>query len=251
MVHATRIKDGVASYCNHWVRTHKLAEEQRAKFPIYAKVCTSCMAAWNCWAGLFPCKLQLNESGMFPCTPQCGSQWAFWVLGVPSVEVTSVFSPRSCQLLSYGNIGCAELGCAAVQFGDQEGVRGVFVALLELLKQKVSSSSCMGGMVGEGAGGQGRCTLMLLLICPTRVLSAVCMCSLHQCIYMYRSAVLPALPSFDIASYLANMLCSVLLCSVMPGSSGGHHPWCTPASKRHRHCQHVHRVPCWTCAGPA
>lgn len=38
MVHATRIRDGVASYCNHWVRTHKLAEEQRAGFPIYAKV---------------------------------------------------------------------------------------------------------------------------------------------------------------------------------------------------------------------
>jgi hypothetical protein len=38
MVHAVRIKDGAASYCNHWVRTHKLAEEQRAKFPIYAKV---------------------------------------------------------------------------------------------------------------------------------------------------------------------------------------------------------------------
>jgi hypothetical protein len=38
MVHATRIKGGAASYCNHWVRTHKLAEEQRARFPIYAKV---------------------------------------------------------------------------------------------------------------------------------------------------------------------------------------------------------------------
>jgi carotenoid cleavage dioxygenase-like enzyme len=41
MVHAVRIKDGVASYCNHWVRTHKLAEEQRARFPIYAKVSTA------------------------------------------------------------------------------------------------------------------------------------------------------------------------------------------------------------------
>lgn len=38
MVHATRIKDGAASYCNHWVRTHKLQQEQRAGFPIYAKV---------------------------------------------------------------------------------------------------------------------------------------------------------------------------------------------------------------------
>eukprot|EP00879_Flechtneria_rotunda_P007143 GHRR01007496.1.p1 GENE.GHRR01007496.1~~GHRR01007496.1.p1 ORF type:complete len:469 (+),score=130.83 GHRR01007496.1:762-2168(+) len=58
MVHATRIKDSHASYCNHFVRTHKLQEEQRAGFPIYAK------------------------------------------------------------------------------FGDQEGLRGVFVAMLELLKQK-------------------------------------------------------------------------------------------------------------------
>jgi carotenoid cleavage dioxygenase-like enzyme len=38
MVHATRIKDGVASFCNHFVDTHKLREEKRAGFPIYAKV---------------------------------------------------------------------------------------------------------------------------------------------------------------------------------------------------------------------
>jgi len=38
MVHATRIKNGTASYCNHLVRTHKLSEEKRARFPIYAKV---------------------------------------------------------------------------------------------------------------------------------------------------------------------------------------------------------------------
>lgn len=38
MVHATRIKDGKASFCNHFVQTHKLKEEQRVKFPIYAKV---------------------------------------------------------------------------------------------------------------------------------------------------------------------------------------------------------------------
>lgn len=56
MVHAVRIKDGAASYCNHWVRTHKLAEEQRAKFPIYAKVrlgrvyccCALLLAASSC-----------------------------------------------------------------------------------------------------------------------------------------------------------------------------------------------------------
>lgn len=65
MVHATRIRGGQAAYCNHWVRTHKLAEERRAGFPIYAK------------------------------------------------------------------------------FGDQEGVRGVFVALLELLKQKVCVCVCV------------------------------------------------------------------------------------------------------------
>jgi carotenoid cleavage dioxygenase-like enzyme len=38
MVHATRIKDGVASFCNAFVDTHKLREEKRAGFPIYAKV---------------------------------------------------------------------------------------------------------------------------------------------------------------------------------------------------------------------
>lgn len=38
MVHATRIKGGKASYCNHWVRTHKLKEEQRVGLPLYAKV---------------------------------------------------------------------------------------------------------------------------------------------------------------------------------------------------------------------
>lgn len=48
MVHAVRIKDGAASYCNHWVRTHKLAEEQRAKFPIYAKVRGTPL--WRCRA---------------------------------------------------------------------------------------------------------------------------------------------------------------------------------------------------------
>lgn len=66
MVHAVRIKDGAASYCNHWVRTHKLAEEQRAKFPIYAKVRgwgfvilrhgavvgdVDRHEAWRCWSG--------------------------------------------------------------------------------------------------------------------------------------------------------------------------------------------------------
>lgn len=58
MVHATRIKDGVASYCNHWVRTHKLAEEQRAKFPIYAKV--MCHMGWHCWACLFQLHMTLT-----------------------------------------------------------------------------------------------------------------------------------------------------------------------------------------------
>ena len=50
MVHATRIKDGVASYSNHLVRTHKLKEEQRAGFPIYAKVGSqgSCVALAAC-----------------------------------------------------------------------------------------------------------------------------------------------------------------------------------------------------------
>jgi hypothetical protein len=38
MVHATRIKDGAASFCNAWVDTHKLREEKRAGFPMYAKV---------------------------------------------------------------------------------------------------------------------------------------------------------------------------------------------------------------------
>lgn len=34
------------------------------------------------------------------------------------------------------------LPAACHQFGDQEGVRGVFVALLELLKQKVRALGC-------------------------------------------------------------------------------------------------------------
>jgi hypothetical protein len=38
MVHATRIKDGAASFCNAFVDTHKLREEKRACFPIFAKV---------------------------------------------------------------------------------------------------------------------------------------------------------------------------------------------------------------------
>lgn len=42
-VHATRIKDGKASFCNHFVRTHRFKEEQRAGFPIYAKVSSSCL----------------------------------------------------------------------------------------------------------------------------------------------------------------------------------------------------------------
>jgi hypothetical protein len=40
-VHATRIKDGKASFCNHFVRTHRFKEEQRAGFPLYAKVSSS------------------------------------------------------------------------------------------------------------------------------------------------------------------------------------------------------------------
>jgi hypothetical protein len=54
---------------------------------------------------------------------------------------------------------------ACVQFGDQEGVRGVFVAMLELLKQKVrerqhcaAEQQCqhhmLHGRVAAGAGAQ-------------------------------------------------------------------------------------------------
>jgi hypothetical protein len=43
---------------------------------------------------------------------------------------------------------------AVLQFGDQEGVRGVFVALLELLKQKVGGqlhNPCSNRMVAATA----------------------------------------------------------------------------------------------------
>jgi carotenoid cleavage dioxygenase len=80
MVHATRIKDGKASYCNHFVQTHKLKEEKKAGFPIYAK------------------------------------------------------------------------------FGDQEGVRGVFVALLELLKQK--TGILRGVPVPEAGNGTANTSLV-------------------------------------------------------------------------------------------
>eukprot|EP00882_Tetradesmus_deserticola_P000837 GHRQ01000910.1.p1 GENE.GHRQ01000910.1~~GHRQ01000910.1.p1 ORF type:complete len:541 (+),score=256.87 GHRQ01000910.1:282-1904(+) len=81
MVHATRIKGGAASFCNHLVDTHKLREEKRAGFPIYAK------------------------------------------------------------------------------FGDQEGVRGVFVAMLELLKQRV------GIIRGASVAQQGSGTANTSLVC--------------------------------------------------------------------------------------
>lgn len=38
MVHAVRIKDGKASFCNRYVQTSKLRQEQRAGKPIFAKV---------------------------------------------------------------------------------------------------------------------------------------------------------------------------------------------------------------------
>lgn len=38
MVHAVRIKDGVAAYCNSYVDTRKLALEKKAGRPIWAKV---------------------------------------------------------------------------------------------------------------------------------------------------------------------------------------------------------------------
>eukprot|EP00878_Enallax_costatus_P010867 GHUV01011347.1.p2 GENE.GHUV01011347.1~~GHUV01011347.1.p2 ORF type:complete len:199 (+),score=59.97 GHUV01011347.1:2000-2596(+) len=80
MVHATRIKDGKASYGNHFVQTHKLREEQKAGFPVYAK------------------------------------------------------------------------------FGDQEGLRGVFVALLELLKQK--TGILKGVPVTEAGNGTANTSLV-------------------------------------------------------------------------------------------
>ena len=39
MVHATRIGDGKAAYCNRFVDTHRLRVEKEANFPVYAKVC--------------------------------------------------------------------------------------------------------------------------------------------------------------------------------------------------------------------
>eukprot|EP00775_Hariotina_reticulata_P011168 gene11168-11318_t len=79
-VHATRIKDGKASFCNHFVQTHRFKEEQRARFPIYAK------------------------------------------------------------------------------FGDQEGLRGMFVALLELLKQK--TGIIRGAPVAECGTGTANTSLV-------------------------------------------------------------------------------------------
>jgi carotenoid cleavage dioxygenase len=47
MLHAVRIKDGSASYCNHWVRTSRLAQEKEAGWPLFAKV-GNCTAVLYC-----------------------------------------------------------------------------------------------------------------------------------------------------------------------------------------------------------
>jgi hypothetical protein len=90
MVHAVRIKDGAASYCNHWVRTHKLAEEQRAKLPIYAKVR---LGRVYCCCALLLAASSLSGSGRsYPGTliyvcEVMGGGWSFAFTLIPRTGV--------------------------------------------------------------------------------------------------------------------------------------------------------------------
>jgi carotenoid cleavage dioxygenase len=38
MVHAVRIQGGTASYCNRWVQTSRLAQEEKAGWPVATKI---------------------------------------------------------------------------------------------------------------------------------------------------------------------------------------------------------------------
>jgi hypothetical protein len=123
-------------------------------------------------------------------------------------------------MLMVGGCCCCCMS-ALLQFGDQEGVRGVFVALLELLKQKVSRASSIHAESGPGSG----------------VHSAV---------------------SYSV-SYSVQRCCGVrhqqwrlqlgVLSCVAP--TGWHHPRCASAGERCGHSQHLARFPCWAPAGPA
>jgi hypothetical protein len=101
MVHAARIKNGAASYCNRWVQTNRMEQEQLAQQPLYAKV--------TC--------LRLLESNFY--------LWLFcmwWVF----------LWHRVCDML------CLLLGCNAVQLGDLQGIGGLCITLLEIIKLKVN-----------------------------------------------------------------------------------------------------------------